>query len=391
MKITAIDTLCLSRVHEPEHQWITAEARTVKADCAIVVVHTDEAVDGIGEASPYGIPHLIREQVARLAPDLIGRDVAEAADRIRPHGRIDDQASYITPHDTAVAGLDTALWDLRARQAGVPLCELLKPGAQRSIPLYASSGCRYDWRHPRQLIEETLGYREQGFRACKVRIGTEWRWDGITVERFLELMAELRAAVGDAMKLMVDGNQRLSVEQSFVLAKGLDQLGFAWLEEPFAYAEVDAYARLNAGVGMAITGGEQFTTVEQFRPYLERRCFDIVQPDVACTGISEAMRIAEAADAFGVGVIPHNWHHGLMTMANAHYVAALPRPHSLELCMIQGPLQWAILAAPPRIADGKLEIPKQPGLGVDLSPHLAVRFPYLEGHYAVANVEYLAD
>ena len=290
-----------------------------------------------------------------------------------------------------MAGIDTALWDLRARQAGVPLCELLKPGAQRSIPLYASSGCRYDWRYPRQLIEETLGYRDQGFGACKVRIGTEWSWDGITVERFLELMAELRAAVGAEMQLMVDGNQRLSVEQSFVLAKGLDQLGFAWLEEPFAYAEIDAYSRLNAGVSMQITGGEQFTTVEQFRPYLERRCFDIVQPDVACTGISEAIHLAEEADRHGVGVIPHNWHHGLMTMANAHYVAALPRPHSLELCIIQGPLQWAILAAPPRIADGKLEIPNQPGLGVDLSPNLAERFPYTEGHYAVANVEYMAE
>ena len=68
MKISAIDTLCLSRMHEPEHQWITAAARTIKADCAIVIVHTDEGIDGIGEASPYGIPHLIREQVTLLAP-----------------------------------------------------------------------------------------------------------------------------------------------------------------------------------------------------------------------------------------------------------------------------------------------------------------------------------
>jgi L-alanine-DL-glutamate epimerase-like enolase superfamily enzyme len=389
VKIIRLETLCLSRIHEPERQWITGSERTIKADCAIVCVHTDAGVVGIGEACPYGIPHLIAGWVDWLAAELIGSAIETAQDRLHPNGRLTDYSArpYISPYDAAIAAIDTALWDIRGKLAGKRLADLLSDRALPAVELYASSGCRYSWRdRPEQLIEETLGYRAQGFRACKVRIGTDWRRDGVTAERFLELMTALREAVGSAMQLMVDGNKRLTVEQSFTIAKGLDRLGFAWFEEPFAYAEIEAYARLNALVDMPISGGEQFTTLEQFRPYFERRCFAIVQPDVACSGISEALRIAEMAERYGVAVTPHNWHQGLMTMANAHYVAALSGPLALELCMIQGPLQWAILSQPPAISEGTLQLPAAPGLGVALAPDLEERFPYIEGHYAVANL-----
>ena len=80
---------------------------------------------------------------------------------------------------------------------------------------------------------------------------------------------------------------------------------------------------------------------------------------------------------------PHNWHNGLMLMANAHLVAALPEPKVLEQCMIQGPLQWEILREKPVIQDGYLELPDTPGLGVDIADDLEERFPYIEGSYGV--------
>ena len=125
------------------------------------------------------------------------------------------------------------------------------------------------------------------------------------------------------------------------------------------------------------------TTLEQFRPYLERRAYDIVQPDAGLCGITEAMRIADMAHRYGVDLCPHSWHNGLMAMANAHLVAALPNPRVLELNMIQGPLQWDILAGKPAIKAGWLVLPDRPGLGVDLAENLEARFPYLEGHYAI--------
>jgi L-alanine-DL-glutamate epimerase-like enolase superfamily enzyme len=388
MRITKLTTLCLSRMHEPENQWIVAGIRTIKADCAIVVIDTDAGITGIGEACAYGVPDLIKGWVDFLSPQLLGRDPLDAATAPSPHYRS-------SSHDCAVAGIDCALWDIRAKAAGKTVSQLLVDsgaGPRTEAPinpvrLYASSGCRYDWGvDPRQVIEEALAYIAQGYTAMKLRIGTEWTWDGVTVDRFLGLMRELSQAVkatGKRFDLAVDGNQRLTEAQAMPIAAELERLGFAWFEEPIPQADVDGYARIAASVEMPITGGEQFTTVDQFRVYFEKKAYDIVQPDMGWCGLSEGMRIARYAEQFGVRVMPHNWHNGLMTMANAHYVAALPRPYMCELCMIQGPLQWAIVKGKPEIKDGNLFLPEVPGLGVDLADGLEARFPYVSGSWAL--------
>jgi len=377
MRITHLETLCLSRPHELERQWITARSRVIKADCAIVVIHTDEGLQGIGEASAYGWPLLIREWVNWLAAGLIGRDPQDPDIVPHPNG-------LARGLDAAVAGMDTALWDLKGKIAGVRTCQLLARAPLDRVRLYASSGCRYDWRHsPRQLIEEALEYIGLGYTAMKFRIGTDWSWDGVTVDRFLGLVRELSQAVAGRMELMLDGNCRLTLEQAMPIAQELDRLGFAWFEEPIPREQIEGYAQLCAAVEMPITGGETFTVVEQFRPYLEKKAYDIVQPDAGLCGLTEAMRIAQMAHRYGVDLCPHSWHNGLMAMANGHLVAALPKPHVLELCMIQGPLQWSILAKQPTIEAGWLVFPDKPGLGVELEEDLEGRFPYIEGQYAI--------
>ncbi len=377
MKITHLETICLSRMHERTRQWITARYRTIKADCAVVVVHTDEGLTGIGEASAYGWPLLIREWTNWLAPALIGKDPLDPAIVPHPNGR-----SF--PHDCAVAGIDCALWDLRAKIVGKRVSELLGGNAEPEVRLYASSGCRYDWRsHPDQLVEEALGYMDQGYSAMKLRMGTQWEWDNVTVDRFLALMREVTEAVNGRMELMLDGNQRLDVEDALIIAQELEWLGFTWFEEPIPQADVEGYAKLNAAVDMPITGGEQFATLEQFRPYLEKNAYGIVQPDAGVAGITECLRIAKAAERHGVDFAPHSWHNGLMCMAHSHLMAALATPRPVELCMIQGPLQWAILVDPPTIEKGRLVLPDRSGFGVALAGELDERFPYIEGHYAV--------
>lgn len=377
MKITKLETFCLSRMHERERQWITARYRTVKADCAIVVIHTDDDVRGIGEASAYGGPLLIRDWVKWLSPHLVGKDPLDPTIVPHPNGR---NRSY----DCAVAGIDCALWDLRAKIANQSVCEMLGGTTPSEVRLYASSGCRYDWRlHPDQLVEEALGYMDQGYSAMKLRMGTEWSWDDVTVDRFLSLMRELTEAVNGRMELMLDGNQRLDVDDALAIAQELEWLGFTWFEEPIPQADLDGYAKLNAAVDMPITGGEQYATLEQFRPYLERNAYGIVQPDAGIAGITECLRIAAAAERYGVDFTPHSWHNGLMCMAHAHMMAALPFPRPVELCMIQGPLQWDILASPPKIEKGLLQLYSEPGFGVTLAENLDDRFRYIEGHYAV--------
>lgn len=386
MKITNINALCLSRMHEPAIQWATSAIRVMKADCSIVIIDTDAGITGIAEACSYGGPEQIRKWVKYYAPLLVGRDPLDPSVPPSPHHKN-------SSHDCAVAGIDCALWDIRGKVAGKTVSQLLvESGASprteapiNPVRLYASSGCRYEWGvNERQLIEEALGYIDAGYTAMKLRIGTEWSWDGVTVDRFLGLMRELSQAVqtaGKSFDLALDGNQRLTEAQALPIAAELERLGFAWLEEPIPQADIDGYARIAASVEMPISGGEQFTTAEQFRRYFEKRAYDIVQPDMGWCGLSEGMHIVRMAEHYGVRVMPHNWHNGLMTMANAHFVAALPHPYMCELCMIQGPLQWAILQAPPAITDGWLHLPEKAGLGVALAEGLEATFPYLTGSW----------
>jgi L-alanine-DL-glutamate epimerase-like enolase superfamily enzyme len=378
LKITKVETLCLSRMHEPERQWITMTYRVVKADCTVVVITTSEGIIGIGEACSYGVPNKIQEAVEKLRSLLIGRDPLDPSISLHPNGR---SWSY----DCAVAGIDCALWDIRGKAAGKRVSELLSRNPLERIPLYASGGCSYDWRkRPEQLIEEALKYMEQGFKTFKFRVGTAWSWDGITVERMLGLIKELSQEVRGRMELAIDGNQRLTVDEALELGKGLDKIGgFKWFEEPFDMHNSDGYAKLNAQLEVPVTGGEQFTTVEQFIPYFEKKAYSITQQDAGICGITEGLRIAELGNAYGVPTLPHNWHNGLMTMANAHMVAALPNPIMLELCMIQGPLQWGMLQEKPLIKDGYLELPAKSGFGVELAADVAGKFPFIEGNYAI--------
>ena len=376
LQITSIRTLCLSRLHEPERQWFTSKYLTIKADCAIVIIETDGHLRGIGEACAYGDPPKIKERVAELGKNLIGKDPSDPSIVPRPVGG--DRAP-----DIAIAGIDCALWDLRGKIEGKRVAELLTANPLDKVRVYASSGCMYDWdEDPEQVVREATGYADEGWTAFKMRIGTHWAWSGVTVDQFINLARKVTDAVVDRMELMLDGNCRLTEDESLQIAKALDEMGWTWFEEPMP-RDPEGYSRLNAAVDMPITGGEPFTRIEQFEPYFAKNAFAIVQPDAGVCGISECYRIAERASEFGVDLCPHSWHNGLMAMANGHLVAALPNPRVLEICRIQGPLQWDILEKKPAIVDGHLILPDAPGLGVEIPDDLEERFPFVEGHYGV--------
>ena len=382
MKITDVRTLCLSRAHEPERQWRTATFLVPKADCTVVVIDTDGGLQGLGEACSYGTPPRIAAEVERFRVSLLGCDPVDVIPP-RPVG-------LNAPVDTAAAGIDSALWDLRGKIAGKRTCELLTEGATPTrIRLYASGGVNYDWEnHPESVVTEALSYVEAGYTAFKMRIGTHWAWAGVTVDRMLELLKAVTDAVDGRMELMLDGNQRLTEADALLVAHALSDWGWNWFEEPIPQTDIDGYARLNAAAAIRISGGEQYTTVEQFEPYLANRAYAIVQQDVGWCGLTEGMRIARRAAEFDVPTCPHNWHNGLMAMANAHLVAALPdtaaHPRVLELNMFQGPLQWEILKQKPRIEAGYLYLPDAPGLGVELADDVATRFPFIEGAWGVS-------
>ena len=387
MKITNIETICLSRIHEIENQWKTFNVKTLKADVAIVVISTDSDLVGIGEACAYGNPSFIKIWIDKFAPEIIGKDPREIEFLPHPVGFTHEHFNYknnsfLRGHDSAVGGLDCAIWDLKAKINKTSVSKLISPKSKDSMKVYASSGVRYDWREdPNQLIEETKSYIDLGFSATKVRIGTKWTWDNVTTDKFIGLMKDLSSEVGKKMNLMVDGNCNLNIEQASKIAKELEKLGFIWFEEPINKDDIEGYIKLNASVEMPISGGEQLTTLAQFVPYIDKKAYDIIQPDVGEAGITECLRISKYAENNGVEVIPHSWHNGLMVVASAHFASSLLNPQFVEMCMVQGPLQWDILKEYP-IKSGSISI-EGPGLGVNLADNLTEKFPYIEGNYFV--------
>ena len=382
MKITDIRALSLSRQHEPEREWASSTFLVRKADCSIIIIDTDEGISGIGEASAYGVPPAIKEKTAGIKARFVGEDPADALQALteatqRPGGHGDESV--------ALAGIDCALWDLKGKIAGKRVCDLLAQGRQAldRVRLYASAGVSYDWdNNPESVVDEAVQLADEGFTALKMRVGTEWSWSGVTPQRFIELIRKVHAAVGDRMELMVDGNCRLQEAEALAIGEAMDEMAFTWFEEPIDKNNIDGYVRLNAALNLPVTGGEMLLTLEQIQPYLDKQAYSIVQVDAGMAGLSETWRVAMKAHEQGVRHCPHSWHNGLMAMAHAHMVAALPAPAVVELNMVQGPLQWEILREKPRIEDGHLVIPEAPGFGVELADDLEERFPFIEGSWA---------
>jgi L-alanine-DL-glutamate epimerase-like enolase superfamily enzyme len=383
MKITAVRTLCGTRLHGVDEQWITDRYRSVKADIAVVVVETDGGVVGTGEACAYGNPLQIADWVRWCAAQLVDTDLEDLSTLPRPTGTALDPVSP-SAHDYAVAGIDCALWDARGKAVGRPVRNMLAADPDDTVEVYASGGVRYDWRaDPHVLVDDVRSYADAGYRTVKVRLGTHWAWDGVTPEDFLRLLDRVRAEVGPDLRIAVDANSRLRRDEAAELAAGLHDRGVLWLEEPLAKDDLEGYTWLQSRTDLPISGGESFTTLEQFRPWLEAGAFDIVQPDAGVCGISEVMRIGRAAHAFDRRLVPHSWHNGLMALANAHAVAASPNSDMLEECMVQGPLKWGVLEGGSPVVDGTLKLSGAPGLGVEVIDDLEERYPYVEGHYSV--------
>ena len=350
-----------------------------------VLVHTDEGTTGLGEAGLQRRWHAIAGAVEHMKPWLIGQDPR----RIEYLWQRMFRGGFY-PGDrligSAISAIDTALWDIRGKIEGKKVAELLASPDRKpldKVRLYASGGVNYDWEdRPESVVDEALDYISRGFTAFKMRIGTEWSWAGVTAGRFIELLRQVTEAVAGRMDLMLDGNQRLTEEQALQIARAMDEMDWTWFEEPIPQKDIAGYARLNKAVSMPITGGEQYTTVEQYIPYMEQKAYEIVQADCGWCGLTVGMEITRYAHEFGVPHCPHSWHNGLMGMANGHLVAAQPDPRVLELCMFQGPLQWEILKEKPAMIDGYLILPDKPGLGVELADDLEKRFPYIEGSWA---------
>jgi L-alanine-DL-glutamate epimerase-like enolase superfamily enzyme len=387
IKITDVRVTLLSFELPPEKQWMTAEILVWKADAVLVEVFTDKGATGIGESSPYGGPERIKKFIEEhVRPNLIGKnpfDVEHLAGAWFGASR---------SHQVAWAGVDAALWDIIGKVKGRPVWRLLAKDAapQPRIRMYASGGVEYAWyKRPEDLIEEAVRHKENGYTAFKFRIGTDWKRAGMTIRKYIPWIEKLRRAVGPDLDLMQEANMRWTLEECLEICPVLEQLRFLWFEEPIpqrAEGAVEGHVKINQALRrVLVSGGEQLVFRGEFKEWIDRDAYDIVQPDCNTAGVTESWHIARMAHLKGKPCCPHNWHGGLTTMANAALVAAIPNRLMLELNQTFNPLKEEVFKDPLVVRKGYMDLPDKPGFGVELAPDLAKKFPYIPGDYYKPN------
>ncbi|MCD6528881.1 mandelate racemase/muconate lactonizing enzyme family protein [Candidatus Bathyarchaeota archaeon] len=378
MQITEIETILLSCKVPGDKAWrlggIAGQPgwMGVKADMVIVKVYTDEGIVGLGEPSPYGGAIPLREAVERLKPHLIGKDPFDVDLFPLPwrYGRSVDRL--------AMAGINMACWDIMGKATGRPICQLLGGCRTDKVRVYASGGINWEFlKKPEILAKEAMEYLEQGFTAFKFRIGPD--------ERFINAIKAVRDAVGYDMDLMIEGNMRFRTPAEAIrMAKKFERYEPFWFEEPISGDNLEGYREIRRALPhIPITGGESKGSALEFKPWIDRRAYDIVQPDCNVMGISEAKRVAYLASLQGLLCCPHNWHNAITTAANLHLVASIPNHLVLEM---QRTWHWScpafrteIVEEPLEPKNGYLEVPKKPGLGVELNEEALKKYPFKEG------------
>ena len=299
----------------------------------------------IGQGGP-AVMSLLRET---LVPQLIGRE-AEEIERIWRDLLFSTHATSVGAITSlALAAIDTALWDLRCKRAGLPLWRAAG-GAKDRVPMYTTEG---GWLHipTDDLVADALEAQAKGFSGSKIKIGRPH----LSEDR--ERLAAVRAAVGPGYEIMVDANQCFSRAEATRRARVLEEFSIAWFEEPMPADDVMEHARLAASTSVPIAVGESMYSLSQFKDYLVTGGASIVQVDVArIGGITPWLKVAHMAEAHNVPVCPH-----FLMELHVSLVCAIPNAPWLEYI----PQIDSLTASPMRMEDGSAVPSNAPGLGID--------------------------
>ena len=260
---------------------------------------------------------------------------------------------------SAYAAVDTALWDLIAQEAGMPLYKLL--GAKTdTLPVYGSGG----WLAPiEEVIEEALAFKAEGYTKYKLKLGfPDWRVD-------IARLTALRKALGDNFDIMVDVNQGWNVKLALRIIPELQDLGIHYLEEPLHCQDYKGNAELVQSTDMEICSGECLFGSREIFELLRLRGADIINPDLMrCGGITEFVEACSLAGSFRIPVTAH-----VLMEVSAHVMAASPTGGLLENI----PDWWnGAFAQAPLVKNGQMKLLDVPGLGIRLDHDYIGRYRY---------------
>jgi len=386
MKITAIECDVLL---VPDYQ---ADACDSSQDTVVVQVHTDEGITGIGEVDTN--PWVVKTLIEAPGTHIMGLGMTEllvGQDPTQPQAIWDRLYTFTAMTGRrgagicAIGALDMAIWDLYGKATGKPVWELLGGTPQEYITPYASlipDGRTLD-EYRLGLLKKVKWAQSAGFTAAKLEICIKGPYTHNRLQEgdgaIVELVAACREAVGPKMCLMVDVAYCWSDwKEALRVLKQIEKYDIFFLETPLPSDDLDGYARLAGATGIRIAAGEWLQTRFEFAELMERGHVDVVQPDIGRVGgVTEAMRVVDMALERGKIVVPHCWKTGIGVAATAHVASVSPNCRFIEFlpaAVAESRLRRELVVDELRIEDGRIPLPRRPGLGFELNPGAMAEF-----------------
>lgn len=326
------------------------------AFCEVV---TDDGLIGRVPANAGGVFRALIEE--QLKPYAIGEDPMDS-ERIWSKMYRGSLATGRRGATVVAIGIvDNAIWDLKGRITGQPLHKLLG-GFQDTVNSYGS-GINFNLDDD-ALVAQMRAYVERGFRTVKMKVGH--RDLGVDVRR----VARVREAIGPDIGLAVDANNSWSLTRALEAARRIEGFDICWLEEPMLADEIDGLATLASRTSIPIAVGETHFTKWEFKELLQKQAVAIVQADVTkCGGVTEFIKIAALADAFGLPMCPH-----VSSFVDVPCIAAIPNGlfHEYVDGIVEPASRLLVTSAAP--VHGMIAPLDAPGFGIELRDDIDDRF-----------------
>ena len=315
-------------------------------------IRTEAGLEGVGfsyskrAGGPAQFAH-----AREVAPDLIGEDpndIARLWTKLVWAGASVGRSGASTQ---AIAAIDVALWDLKAKRAGLPLAKLL--GAHRdSVRCYNTSG-GFLHESVEQVRDNATRTLEQGIGGIKIKVGLPDSAED------LRRVRAVREHLGDGVPLMVDANQQWDRPTAMRVSRRLEEFDLVWIEEPLDAYDAEGHAQLARSLDTAIATGEMLTSVAEHHELIRQGAVDILQPDAPRVGgITQFLKLATLAEHRNLGLAPH-----FAMEIHVHLAAAYPIEPWVEHFDWLHPLFHERLET----RDGRMHLSDRPGLGVTLT------------------------
>ena len=362
MKVTQIKTFIC---HAYRTNWV------------FVKVITDSGLYGVGEATlEYREPTVV-QAIKELERYLVGKD---------PHNI---EAFW---HDayrdaywrggvvlmSALAGVEMALWDIKGKDLGVPVYQLLGGKVRDSVKCYANA-----WfagaKKTEEFAQKAKIAVKNGFSGLKWDpFGKEYlNIDPKHLNEALDCIAAVKDAVGDQVHLIIEGHGRFNVPTAVRIGNALEKFGILWFEEPIPPDDKKGIAWVRSKIATPVSGGERLYSRFEYADYLRMECADFWQPDVShAGGIMEVRKIAAMAESHYIPVCPHNPSGPVANAATLQLAACIPNFYLLETMANDIPWRADVSTEKVKFENSEMFIPDLPGLGIDINEEEIAKHPY---------------